>query len=260
MGSLIQTKGTQRLVKLFNSRFSNLANARKWNYSSGGNITNISTAFNAGKLVDISDKFIAQNADVSSAQTWPADLNDLFYPSATLNVSGITNVTTFTFNIPSSGNPPQAILASSGGAPGSAVSCINKKKGIPHKTTVNSFTVSGTTLTVIFTKNCPNLALGDQVCFALGNHERLVRRWRWYLQYDLTGPNNDTIRQAIDAALDDDTYLNIQFQTVEDKQQVVVTPTAMLTTDGTDELTDNMQMNILLMTQSTTAPDKLDPQ
>jgi hypothetical protein len=260
MGALIQTKGTQRLVKLFNSRFSSLLAARLWNNSIGGVKTNICAAFNAGKLLDISDVFIAQNADVSTAQTWPSDMNDLLYPSATLSVSGISNPSTFTFNIPSSGNPPQAIVAPSGGTPGSAVSCIKKPKKIPHKTTVNSFSVSGTTLTVNFTKNCPTLAANDLVCFAQGNHERLVRRWRWYLQNDLSGPNNDAIRQAINAALDDDTYQNIQFQTVEDLQQVVITPTATLTQDGSDELTDTMQMNILLMTQSTTAPDKLDPQ
>jgi hypothetical protein len=260
MGALIQTKGTQRLVKLFNSRFSNLVTARTWNNSIGGGKTNICAAFNAGKLVDISDEFIAQNADISSPQTWPSDMNDLLYPSATLSVGGVSNPSTFTFNIPSPGNPPQVIVAPSGGTLGSAVSCINRPKRIPHKTTVNSFSVSGTTLTVNFTKNCPNLAANDLVCFAQGNHERLVRRWRWYLQNDLTAPNNDAIRQAINAALDDDTYQNIQFQTVEDKQQVVTTPTATLTQDGNDELSDNMQMNILLMTQSTTSPDKLDPQ
>jgi hypothetical protein len=264
MGALIQTKGTQRLANLFNSQFLVLSTARGWNNSITANgVTtkvNICDAFNSGKLLAISDAFIAQNADPTSAQTWPSDMNDLLYPSATLTVTSITNnSSTLTFNIP--GNPPGAIVAPAGSLPGSAVSCIGKGKAkrIPKKTTVTSFAPpAGGVLTVVVSQPCPKLVIGDSVCFAKGKYERLVRRWQWYLQNDLTPDNNDAIRQAINSALDDDSYTSILFQTVEDTQQVVVTPLSTL--DGNFELSDNMQMNILLMTQSTTAPDKLDPQ
>ena len=113
-------------------------------------------------------------------------------------------------------------------------------------------------MTVTLTKAVQGLAIGDQVCFAKGKNERLVRRWQWYLDNDLTSQNDAAIQKAIDAALSDDGYASIQFQTVEDKQQVVITPQPIL--DGNEEISDNMQMNILLMTQSTTAPDKLDSQ
>ena len=133
MGALIQTKGTQRLANLFNTQFSVLSTARGWNNSiTAGGVTtkvNICDAFNSGKLWAISDAFIAQNADPSSAQTWPSDMNDLLYPSATLTVTTITNAansSTLTFNIP--GNPPGAIVAPAGSLPGSAVSCIGKGK------------------------------------------------------------------------------------------------------------------------------------
>jgi len=111
---------------------------------------------------------------------------------------------------------------------------------------------------VTLSKNAPKLKVGDQVSFAQGKHERLVRRWRWYLEKDLRPENNDAIRQAISAALDNDDYKKVCFQTVEDTQRVIATPQSAL--DNSDELSDDMEMHILLLTQSTTSPDKLDPQ
>ena len=95
MGALIQTKGTLRLVSLFNNRFLNLATTKGWSNSAG---LNICDAFDAGDLLRVvSDKFIAQNADPAH---WPNDMNDLLYPSATLKVDTIPNNTTLTFKIP----------------------------------------------------------------------------------------------------------------------------------------------------------------
>lgn len=256
MGALIQTKGTQRLVNLFNARFSTLATTRGWTNSAGQNLF---TAFNSGTLLSISNSFIAQNASTTSASSWPADMNDLLYPGATLSVSSVVNSSTFTFTIP--GNQPSAIVQPAGGLPGSTVSSVDKGKAkrVQNNTAVNSASVSGGVLTVQLSKPAPKLAVGDLVCFALGKHQRLVRRWKWYLEQDLAPENDKAIRQAIHTALDDDNpYVTITFQTIEDTQQVVVTPQAKL--DPNDELSDDMVMNILLMTQSTTAPDKLDPQ
>jgi len=256
MGGLIQTKGTQRLVNLFTSRFSTLSTTRGWTNNAG---TNLFTAFNSGTLLSISNLFIAQNASTTSASSWPADMNDLLYPGATLSVTSVVNTSTFTFTMP--GNQPFAIVGPAGGLAGSAVSSVEKGKAkrVQNNTTVSSVSVSGAVLTVHLSKPAPKLAIGDLVCFALGKHQRLVRRWRWYLENDLTPENGIAIRQAIHTALDDDNpYVTITFQTIEDTQQVVVTPLAKL--DANDELSDDMVMNILLMTQSTTAPDKLDPQ
>ena len=89
MGGLINTKGTQRLANLFNSRFSNLGTAGSW--ASTGTIPktfggSLSDAFDkeALDLLKISDSFIAQNA---KAGFWPADFNDILYPSATMTAS-----------------------------------------------------------------------------------------------------------------------------------------------------------------------------
>jgi hypothetical protein len=98
------------------------------------------------------------------------------------------------------------------------------------------------------------------ISFAKGKHERLVRRWRWYLDKDLKPANNDAIRQAISEALDDTDFASISFQTVEDTQRVIVASQAKLDGTASDELSDDMAMTILLMTQATTSPDKLDPQ
>ena len=98
MGGLIQTKGTQRLAKLFNGCFDDsvtgITLARTLT-SSTGLLTDAFAAANVN-LDFISDNFIAQHA---SAGSWIADLNDVLYPSATLTASLATvgaNVLNFT--------------------------------------------------------------------------------------------------------------------------------------------------------------------
>jgi hypothetical protein len=118
-------------------------------------------------------------------------------------------------------------------------------------------TVSGTTLTVPLSGSV-QVVSGEPISFALGRHERLVRRWRWYLQHDLKPENGAAIKEAISTALDDDDFDEIKFSTIEDEQRVVVTTYSKL--NSNDELIDNLRMEILLMTQSTTSPDRLDPQ
>jgi hypothetical protein len=254
MGGLIQTKGTRRLANLFNSRFSVLTVTRGWRDGGGNTITAIFKSNN--ELLDISDAFIAQNANASAAANWPTDMNDLLYPSATLRIKTIVSNTQLTFQLP--GGKPDAIVDTS------AVCCIEpgkKAKAIKKNTKVSGAPgLSGNVLTVTLSKSATiaDLAIGDRISFALGKHERLVRRWRWYLDKDLKPESNDAIRQAICAALDDDDFKRISFQTVEDTQKVIVTPQSIL--DTNDEFSDDMEMQILLMTQSTTSPDRLDPQ
>lgn len=248
MGALIQTKGTQRLAKLFRDRFKDLTATRGWRDSTSPTAKSVQDVFGeCAKLLDASDALIAQNAGAN----WPADMGDLLYPSATFKVDSVVDNTTLKFKIP--GTLPSAIVKDS------AVCCLNAPKKIPKRTKVSAtpnLPVGGI-LTVGFTKNV-TVKAGDFVSFALGKHERLVRRWRWYLENDLTPENDRIIRLAIFTALDSDDFKRILFQTVEDTQRAVVTPISVV--DPDDELTDDMEMHILLMTQSTTAPDKLDPQ
>ena len=86
MGALINTKGTQRLAKLFNNRFSPLSAARVWTNIIGGVQTTLPAAFrNPGAdLLTLSDSFIAQYATGNA--TWLNSGNDLLYPSATMTV------------------------------------------------------------------------------------------------------------------------------------------------------------------------------
>jgi hypothetical protein len=109
MGGLIQTKGTQRLANLFNSRFSVLTVTRGWRDGGGQKVADVFRS--TPKLLDISDAFIAQNANAAAAANWPADMNDLLYPSATLKIDTVVNPTTLTFRIP--GTQPTAVAVDS---------------------------------------------------------------------------------------------------------------------------------------------------
>jgi hypothetical protein len=261
MGGLIQTKGTQRLAKLFNNRFDDSATGIGLAGTLISSTGPLPDAFSANVTLDfISDNFIAQHAIAGS---WLADLNDVLYPSATLTATiatAGTNVLNFTL-------PPGfafPLTANCAIAQHSTVCNLAPKNTIPAGTFVGAVTPgAGRNFTVtLVDKNAANVnvtvAAGDMINFATGNHQRLVRRWRWYLQHDLKLENHQAIRLAIFNALNDPSFIKIIFQTVEDKQKVVVTPLSKLV--GADELGDQQIMHILLLTQSTTAPDKLDPQ
>jgi hypothetical protein len=261
MGGLIQTKGTQRLARHFNSRF-DLANATPSARNvvasvSGANITLRAAFASSDNLLTISDNFIAQNAVAAS---WPTDMNDFLYPSATLlTLSTVTNSSTLTFTLPSGFSALPNPNTGCAIVNGAAVCGVGKTNPIPKDTTIASTpTVSGTTLTVQLSGPV-TVPQGAPISFARGKHERLVRRWRWYLQFDLESENHETIKRAISAALEDPDYDEIVFHTVEGVQQVIVTPHAKLDNNN-NNLTESMSMNILLITQATTSPDKLDPQ
>lgn len=252
MGALIQTKGTQKLARWLNDRFD--ANSIDVLRNTRTSASPLSEAFrNGDKLLKISDDFIAQNA-TNATTTWPADGNDILYPSATLIPTNTgNNLTKLQFSLPNATKRPDLV------AIGNSVSNL----------TVRGNTQTGTTITGI-TGSVPNFSVdvspavkigsaNEMVSFSKGKHERLVRRWRWYLQRDLKAENNTIIREAIFAALDDKSFKRIIFQTVEDVQRVIVTTRQKLN-DATEELDDEIIMSILLLTQSTTAPEKVDPQ
>jgi len=78
MGSLIQTKGTQRLAKLFNDRFD------AGSIGTTGGL--VKAAFNdvSQDLLSISDSFIAANAVAGWPTTGTTAGDDLLYPAATM--------------------------------------------------------------------------------------------------------------------------------------------------------------------------------
>lgn len=210
-------------------------------------------------MLKISDLYIAQNA-TAAGTTWPADGNDLLYPfSATMVPTNPgASVSPLQFTLAAGSKKPDAI------AVGSTVSNLTARGNIPPGTTVGNVTVVTNAFSVTLFDTAGNalpvkVGAKDKISFAPGKHERLVRRWRWYLKNDLKDENDNAIRSAISAALDDPSINMIIFQTAEDTQSVVVTTQQKLN-NATDELGDEIDMYILLLTQSTTAPERLDPQ
>lgn len=267
MGGLINTKGTQRLANLFNSRFSNLNAAGKW--KSTGIVPKtfagtLSDAFdkNGFDLLKISDSFIAQNAS-ATANLWPPDGNDILYPGATMITTAVSSSTSLSFNLPA------GINALSGGsmiANGASVISLDQRGSIPKDTIVAAAPVitAGTggnpsTLTVTLSQNANNIKIGERICFITGAHQRLVRRWRWYLSHDLKPENDSVIQNAISTALDDSDFQSITFQAIEDTQRVVTSIEQQLDLNNIAFI-NSFILHIVLLTEPTTAPDPLDPQ
>lgn len=267
MGGLINTKGTQRLANLFNSRFSNLNTAGKW--TSTGTVPNtfkgtLNDAFdkNAFDLLRISDSFIAQNA-TAGANLWPADGNDILYPSATMTTTAASNNTLLSFNFPTGIN---ALPAGSMIVNGASVISLDKRGSIPKDTTVAAAPVvtagapgNPSTLAITLSQNANNVKNGERICFITGTHQRLVRRWRWYLSHDLKPENDNALQNAISAALDDSDFQSITFQAVEDTQRVVTSIEQQLDANNIAFI-NQFILHVVLLTQQTTAPDPLDPQ
>jgi hypothetical protein len=219
-------------------------------------------------LADISEAFIAQNA----VSGWPADWGDLLYPSATMIPTNPTapGATTSTLQFalaPGTLATPSAVPSLI--ASGATVSNLNTRGRIPPGTQVGVVTPNLPARTFSVTlvdKPGPGgvavpvpVVANEMISFAAGKHERLVRRWRWYLKNDLKPENHAAIKSAIYTALTEPSFKKIIFQTVEDKQKVLVTTQQKLN-NASDELDDEFHMHILLLTESTTAPEQLDPQ
>jgi hypothetical protein len=258
MGGLIQTKGTQRLAEWFNKTFdesgTGLSFARTVTNAAG---VVLPQSFNkvANSLLDISDAFVAQNA----GGTWPAGGNDLLYPSATMQVTAVVTVAppVLRFALPGGIGARPTFIAVGNTANGTIKT---GRKKIQRGTTVTNVTpptgVGGTFDVTL--SNPTTAAANDWVSFAPGNHQQLVRRWRWYLKHDLRTENDTAIRQAISTALSDSNFTKITFQSIEDTQKVITRTETRLGPDF--EFDDVYYMHIVLLTQQTTAPDPLDPQ
>jgi hypothetical protein len=124
----------------------------------------------------------------------------------------------------------------------------------PQTVSVSLVDRSGTPVHVTISPGPPV----ERICFTQGRHEQLVRRWRWYLKYDLQPENHVAIRRAIANALNDTNFQKITFQTIEDTQRVLTNVETRL--GGNFEFDDIFIMHIILMTQQTTSPDPIDQQ
>jgi len=266
MGGLINTKGTQRLAKLFNNRFNPLSTARNWTNTIGGVQTTLPAAFRNASvdLLALSDNFIAQYATPGNI-TWLNNGNDLLYPSATMTVDVLP--TALNPNVIGFRLPPGRAIVPGHIQPGASFQNLDNRRTFQPGTTIPGGGVSvvaggaGGTFTVTFNLNpiLANLSRLDRISFGLGGHGQLVRRWRWYLAHDLLPENHAAIRSAISSALDDGDFTQIIFQTIEDTQRVFAS--AQRQTDNVnDEFDNTLIMYIVLLTQQTTAPDPLDPQ
>ena len=143
-------------------------------------------------------------------------------------------------------------------ANGASVISLDKRGSIQNGTTVTAppaLITGGFTVTL---SGNVNVSKGERICFIMGTHQRLVRRWRWYLSHDLKSENDSAIKNAISSALDDPDFKLITFQTLEDTQGVLTSIEQQL--DPTNTVFINQFiLHVILMTQKTTAPDTPDP-
>jgi hypothetical protein len=243
MGALIETKGTQRLARLFNERF----NATNLPILRG--IAGLTTAFGSNadsrSLLAISDQF---------RNKW-TDGSDALYPSATVTtVQAAAGVTTLAFSsqLPAFVHNGMHIHDETHPA----------QNHIPKNTSISNLANSAGGPWTVTTSNNVTVSQGDTIVFSYAAHPNLVKRWRHYLANDLEPGNHSQIQTAIYTALNDPSYIHIRFTTVEDVAQKVFTPRAFNTTNSNDDAVDptRQHMQIILLTKVTTAPDPLDPQ
>ncbi len=264
MGALIQTKGTQRLANFFNKqRFDANSIVRTRNLQN--NIAGINTllrdafasALDKTPILTISDAFIAQNA----GPTWFANGRDALYPATTLVAQAVPAPNQITFNNPAPGWPNSIPL----NVASPTITAQNlERPTIQRGTTVTMVTPAGAQTTVTFSNNVnAAVAAGERVSFTNVNHQNLVRRWRYFLQFDLAPFNHSRIQSAVLAALFDPSVASMNFQTIEDIAQGVLVNTEYPTSGDPDDsslVTANKYIAVALVTPRTTAPDPLDPQ
>jgi len=250
MGGLIQTKGTQRLARLFNNRFdiNSIGQTRAVKNSSG---TLLQVAFaTLPNLLTISDTFIAQNAGTP----WIPNVRDALYPAATL-VAVTVAARDITFNDPAAGWP--TLIANNISA-----ADLDHTGGIPKGATVTNVARGNPSAgQTKVTFNAPVTArVGDRISFCPVRHQNLVRRWRYYLGNELVASNHSGIQSAVLTALTDSSVTSVSFQAIESSTQAVFVETILATTDAEDDHLDptHKRLFIALMTARTNAPDPVD--
>ena len=249
MGALIQTKGTQRLARLFNNRFDtdSIDQTRNVQNSSG----TLQAAFaTLPDLLTISDNFIAQNATTQ----WVPNVRDVLYPAATLVAVAVSGKK-ITFIDPAPDWPP--LIAN-----GISAADLDLPLGVPKGAIVTNVArgspAAGKT-TVTFSLSV-TAEKGHRISFCPLKHQNLVRRWRFYLKSDLGASNHTRIQAAVLTALTDPSVTSARFQAVENNTQTVFVETIFATTDDEDDNLDptHKSLFVALMTARTNAPDTVD--
>src|SRR5262249_45150368 len=94
------------------------------------------------------------------------------------------------------------------------------------------------------------------------HHANLLKRWKFYLQYELQSRWHHAIRKNILKALLDNSYRRIIFDTLEGSDQIVLASDECQSSNINDDDNDitTKYMRILLVTPLTSAPDPLGPQ
>lgn len=254
MGSLIHTRGTQRLARLFNDRFDKGSMPQSQAAQNAAGLS-LAAAFadTTKDLLKISDLFLAQNAGAGA--NWPNDGDDFLYPSATMTLLApvAAGGTALTFTMPASAKIPDSIVATA------AVSTF-AARFFPRGTQVQNRAAAAGVITVNVTQGASAaIAAGENICFTKGNNEQLVRRWRWYLKHDLQAGNHAAIQRAMATALaQNSNCIRIGFQAIEDTQRVLINVQPQV--DGNSAYDGSYKLDIILVTHQTTAPDPIDPQ
>jgi hypothetical protein len=254
MGSLIQTKGTQRLTHLFNNRFATGSIGQTQTVANSSGMTLPAAFATLPDLLTISDNFIAQNA--SAALTWVPNRRDVLYPAATLVAVAVAGANvTFTDPVP----PWPSLIAN-----GISAADLDLPLGVPKGATVTNVAhnTPGAGQTTVTFSVAVTAQVGDRISFCPVKHQNLVRRWRYYLAQELSGTNHSAIQLAVLNALTSPAVTSVTFQAIEDAAQAVHTETIFATTDADDSNIDptHWSLFIALMTPRTKAPDPLDPQ
>jgi len=250
LGGLIQTKGTQRLARLFNNRFDNGSIGQTRAVQNSSN-TLLKVAFaTLPNLLAISDNFIAQ---YSSAAHWVPNGRDVLYPAATLVAVAVAG-RDITFKDPPGGWP--TLIAN-----GISAGDLNHSAGIPKGATVTNVVPHAGQTTVTF--SVPVTAqVSDRISFCPVKHQNLVKRWRYYLGIELDPSNHTLIQKAVLTALTDLSVTSVTFQALESTTQSALIETILATTDADDDNLDptHKSLFIALLTARTNAPDPIDDQ
>ncbi len=255
MGGLIQTKGTQVLLNLLNSRFG--PNTAAQGATPTGIIAMRAVAGlladfapptppipSGPSLLDISDDYVGE---------WP-DGSDLFFPTATVTNGTANNSRTVNFSGPLPAFVQQANTAATYQAVWGGQSAASNIPPLTMVTNIN--TVSQLTLNNPITITPP-----QPMIFSNPKHPNLIKRWKFYLKNELLPAHHLVARTAISQALANNQYQYILFQTIESNTQQVITSTEYASTpNGANLDLAKPFMNIILMTPRTNAPDPIDPQ
>jgi hypothetical protein len=243
MGMLIQTKGTLYLASFFNNRIALI----KSGTTSTLIETTLAASYGSTPLYYISEALVGH---------WPVDGSDVFYPTTT--VATVQALAAGGNSLSFTGALPASVVS------GQAIWDQDRPGAIPAGATIGApvFT-AGVTAVPLLTSTNANIAAGNTIVFSNPSHPNLIKRWKYYLQYELSYQNHLAIQAAINQGVNDSSITQINFQSVESQTQSVSSSVEYQPTNTTTFPSLNKTqkyLNIVLETPLTKAPDPQDPQ